>query len=160
MSPGPVERMVKLIRQKKIIEIIRERPVETQSQLAAELMRLGFSVTQATVSRDIKELGLIKVPGEKNASIYALPDREPAQNREDRLKRTFLNSVQWMDRSENLLVIKTQPGEAQGVASAIDQAQWPNIIGTVAGDDTILVVVKPKSAAEEVLERFRRLAGG
>jgi transcriptional regulator of arginine metabolism len=152
--------MVKLIRQKKIIDIIRDRPVETQSQLAAELTRMGFSVTQATVSRDIKELGLIKVPGEKNTSIYALPDRGAVHKKEDRLRRTFVNSVQWMDRSENLLVIKTLPGEAQGVASAIDQAQWPDIIGTVAGDDTILVVVKPKSAAEEVLDRFRRLAGG
>ncbi len=152
--------MVKLARQKKIIEIIRSGPVETQDQLVRELNRAGFSVTQATVSRDIKELGLVKVPGNGSLPRYALPERSPAPSREDRLKRLFADSVQGMDCSENLVVVKTLPGEAQGVASAIDQAQWPNVIGTVAGDDTILVVVKPKNAAEEILERFKRLAGG
>lgn len=153
-------KMAKLIRQKKIIEIISSRPVETQEQLAGELNRAGFAVTQATVSRDIKELGLVKAPGEKNTSIYALPGRGPAPGGEERLKRHFLNSVQGVDNSENIIVIKTLPGDAQGVASAIDQARWSKIIGTVAGDDTILVVVKPKSAVEDILRRFRELSGG
>jgi len=152
--------MVKIARQKKIIEIITEKPLETQSQLARELEREGFLVTQATISRDIKELGLIKVPGDNNTSVYALPDREAAPKKEDRLRRLFLSSVQWLDYSENLVLIKTLPGEAQGVASAIDQARWPNIIGTVAGDDTILVVVKPKEAVEQLVINFRDLAGG
>ncbi|MCL6610999.1 MAG: arginine repressor [Peptococcaceae bacterium] len=152
--------MVKPIRHKKIIEIIRSRQVETQYQLARELKEAGFDVTQATVSRDIKELGLVKVPGENNNSHYTLPDRAPDLNWEDRLKRLLISSVQGLDCSENLVVVKTLPGEAQGVASAIDQAKMPNIIGTVAGDDTILVVVKPKSAVSEVIGRFRKLTGG
>lgn len=160
MSPGPVMRMVKLIRQKKIIEIISSGPVETQEQLVRELVGAGFEVTQATVSRDIKDLGLVKKPLNGGRTRYSLPESPAPQNREDRLKRLFAGSVQWLDRSENLLVVKTLPGEAQGVASAIDQSRWPEIIGTVAGDDTILVVVKPSSAAKDVLERMRKLTGG
>lgn len=153
-------KMVKLIRQKKIIEIISSSPVETQEQLARELNRAGFPVTQATVSRDIKELGLVKAPGEGNTSFYVLPGLGPAPGGEERLKRQFVNSVQSINYSENIIVVKTLPGEAQGVASAIDQARWSKIIGTVAGDDTIMVVVKPKSAVIDVLRRFRELSGG
>lgn len=152
--------MIKLIRQKKIIEIIRSTPIETQDQLAGELTRAGFAVTQATVSRDIKELGLIKIPGDNNTSRYALPGREASPGGEERLRRQFINSVQGIDCSENLIVVKTLPGDAQGVASAIDQARLPGVIGTVAGDDTIMVVVKPRSAAEDLMRRFRELSGG
>lgn len=152
--------MIKLNRQKKIIEIIRSRPVETQFQLTSQLQREGFAVTQATVSRDIKDLGLVKVPWENQSSVYALPDRGTAQNREDRLRRLFISSVQGIDSSENLIIIKTLPGEAQGVASAVDHARLPGVIGTVAGDDTIMIVVKPKSAVEELQRRFRELIGG
>lgn len=152
--------MSKSVRQKKIVEIIRSQPVETQEQLVAALGAGGFAVTQATVSRDIKELGLIKVPGPGNASIYALPRESPATSAEARLKRLLVNSAQTIDYSENLLVIKTLPGEAQGVASAIDHSGWPNIIGTVAGDDTIIIVVKPKDAVEKLLTRFKEMSGG
>ncbi|MFZ5633664.1 MAG: arginine repressor [Bacillota bacterium] len=151
---------MKLKRHKKIIEIIKSRPVETQDQLARELHLAGFAVTQATVSRDIKELGLVKVPGENNLSYYGLPDRGAARGREARLKRLFISSVQEIDHSENLIVVKTLPGEAQGVASAIDQSGWEGIIGTVAGDDTILVVTRPKSAVKGILKRFEELIGG
>lgn len=152
--------MIKLIRHKKIIEIIRSRPVETQFQLAGELELEGFSVTQATVSRDIKEMGLVKVPGSGNTFVYALPESGTAPIREDRLRRLFAGSVQSLDHSENLIVIKTLPGEAQGVASALDQSRIPGVIGTVAGDDTILVVAKPKNAVEGLLRRFIDLIGG
>lgn len=151
---------MKAKRQKKTLEIITRKNIETQEDLAEELKKNGFIVTQATVSRDIKELGLIKIPGDNNTSYYAVPGREAARHSEERLKRLFLNSVQFIDSSENLVIIKTLPGEAQGVASALDQAGWPEVIGTVAGDDTILVVVKPKTMTAAVIKRFKDLAGG
>lgn len=153
-------RWLKTNRQKRILEIITRQRIETQEDLAEELKKTGYVVTQATVSRDIKELGLIKIPGDNNSSYYALPGREAPRHSEERLKRLFWNSVQLIDSSENLVIIKTLPGEAQGVASALDHAGWPEIIGTVAGDDTILVVVKPKTMTAAVIKRFKDLAGG
>ncbi len=152
--------MIKSVRQKKIIEIISSQSIETQEQLASALGQLGFAVTQATVSRDIKYLGLIKIPDEKNISIYALPADRSAPGGEERLKRLILESVQKIDFSENIVVVKTAPGYAQGVAGALDQAQWPGIIGTVAGDDTILMVLKTKDAVKDVMKRFREISGG
>lgn len=152
--------MIKSVRQKKMVEIIRSQPVETQEHLVAALGTEGFSVTQATVSRDIKDLGLIKVPGPKNTSIYALPRESPTTSAEARLRRLLVESAQKIEYSENLIVIKTFPGEAQGVASAIDNSGWPAIIGTVAGDDTIIVVIKPKEAVEKLLKRFKEISGG
>jgi transcriptional regulator of arginine metabolism len=152
--------MIKSVRQKRIIDIIKARSIETQEQLAAALGMAGFAVTQATVSRDVKELGLIKVPGEGNSSIYALPEKTAVPAKERRLKRLIIDSVQQMEYSENLVVLKTLPGEAQGVASALDNSDWPEVIGTVAGDDTIIMVVKPKSAVQDVLDRLKDLSGG
>lgn len=147
----------KLNRQRKILDIIREQVVCTQAELAAALREAGFNVTQATVSRDIKELGLIKVPAGENAFRYSMPQAPYLVRGERRLKRFFRDSVVKIDSSENLVIIKTQPGEAQGVASALDNVNWKEIIGTVAGDDTILVVIKPRRAVSTVLKRFAEL---
>jgi transcriptional regulator of arginine metabolism len=147
-------------RQHKILEIIRHQHVETQGELSSELKRCGYEVTQATVSRDIKELGLVKTPCENNEFCYALPGENRLPRSEERIKRLFQDSVIGLDASENLIVIKTNPGGAQGVASAIDLAGWDEVIGTVGGDDTILVVVKPKEASGTVLKRFTDLIGG
>ncbi|SHJ30067.1 arginine repressor [Desulfofundulus thermosubterraneus] len=151
---------MKARRQRLILEIIRQQVIETQEELAEALRAAGFPVTQATVSRDIRELGLVKVPGEGNIFRYAAPGETPPLRRDERLKRLLRSSVQFMDFSENLVVVKTLPGEAQGVASAIDQASWPEVIGTVAGDDTILVIVKPKKLVTTVLQRLNELARG
>lgn len=150
---------MKARRQKKIVEIIRQRVIETQDELAAALREAGFAVTQATISRDIRELGLIKVPGEGNISRYATPGEKPPVWREERLKRLLSHSVQSIDHSENMVVLKTLPGEAQGVASALDQSGWSEVIGTVAGDDTILIIIKPKGQVPDVLKRLHRLTG-
>lgn len=144
-------------RQRKILEIISREAVETQQELASALKKSGFKVTQATVSRDIKELGLIKIPAENKLSRYSLGIERPAPRIEEHLKRLFRDSVISLDLSENLIIIKTHPGGAQAVASAIDQAGWPEIIGTVGGDDTILVIVKPKRVTADVLKRFEEL---
>ncbi|SHK06532.1 arginine repressor [Desulforamulus aeronauticus] len=152
---------MKTQRQAKIAELVRERNIETQEELATALRSEGFEVTQATVSRDIKELSLIKIPGENNTSYYSSPD-EPLLRRggEDRLKRLVRLSLSDINSSENLIIIKTPPGEAQGMASAIDHIHWQEIIGTVAGDDTILIIVKPKEATPQVVQRFLDLARG
>lgn len=147
-------------RQHKILEIIRRQHIETQEELSSELRKSGYKVTQATVSRDIKELGLVKVPFENNEFCYARQGESRLPRSEERLKRFFMDSVIGFDSSENLIIIKTNPGGAQGVASAIDQAGWNEIIGTVGGDDTILVVVKPKEATGAVMKRFGDLIGG
>jgi len=152
--------MIKLVRQKKIMDIVKSGVIETQEQLTAELARAGCAVTQATVSRDIKELGLVKVPGENNTSHYGLPGMVTDHNREARLKRLYLDTVQGIDCSENIIVIKTLPGGAQGLALALDRAEWPGIIGTVAGDDTIMAVVRPAGAVKGLMKRFHELSGG
>ena len=140
-----------------IKEIVREKSIETQEELVNELMKAGFDVTQATVSRDIKELGLIKIPNENGTSRYAMPNEPVVRRNDERLKRLFKTSVINFDYSENLIVIKTMPGEAMGVASAIDNANWPEIIGTIGGDDNILIIVKPKKATVTVVNRFNEL---
>ncbi|SFR02571.1 arginine repressor [Desulfoscipio geothermicus] len=150
---------MKAWRHKKILETIKDQEISTQEELVSALQKAGFSVTQATISRDIKELGLIKVPGKSGVSRYTVPGEPLNPRNEDRMKRLFKDSVVSLDSSENLIIIKTLPGEAQGVASTIDHAGWPEIIGTVAGDDTILVVIKPKKMTHTILKKFVALTG-
>lgn len=151
---------MKVGRQRKVLEIIRRRRIATQEELSGELKKNGYHVTQATVSRDIKELGLVKIPFDNNELYYARPGENPVPTSKERLRKVFLDSVIGFDASENLIILKTNPGGAQGVASAIDQSGWEEIIGTVGGDDTILVVVKPKEATGLVLKKFGDLLGG
>ncbi len=142
-------------RHQKIMEIVDRRPVETQEELANELIRAGYRVTQATVSRDIKKLGLIKVATEDNRYRYAVPGEGFLVANQTKTKRVFRDSIISLDFSGNIIVVKTTPGAAQAVAQVIDTEKWKEIIGTVAGDDTILVVVKPKSAAQQVVRKFK-----
>ncbi|NQS74859.1 MAG: arginine repressor [Peptococcaceae bacterium] len=151
---------MKVGRQRKVLEIIRRRRIATQEELSGELKKNGYNVTQATISRDIKELGLVKIPFDNNELYYARPGENPVPTSKERLRKVFLDSVIGFDASENLIILKTNPGGAQGVASAIDQSGWEEIIGTVGGDDTILVVVKPKEATGLVLKKFGDLLGG
>lgn len=148
---------MKAKRQRKIRELIEDLIMETQEQLVEELKRQGYEVTQATVSRDIKELGLVKVPAGANSFKYALPHKLSVGNAYERLQRLFEDSVNAIDYSENLILIRTMPGTAQAVASLLDNVGWKDIIGTVAGDDTILVIVKPKEAVPVVIERLQNL---
>lgn len=149
--------MTKARRQLKIQEIVQDLPIETQEDLVNSLREANFDVTQATVSRDIKELGLIKVPGENNISCYAMPNQPIIRRDDERLKRLCKNSVLDIDYSENLIVVKTMPGEAMGVASAIDHVNWPEIIGTIGGDDNILIIVKPKKDTADIVKRFSQM---
>lgn len=142
-------------RQRKIIEIVENRSIETQEDLADELKQEGFNVTQATVSRDIRELHLIKIPAGNNRYRYAVPESKvPSSGGSSRTRRVLQDSVVGVDYSENIIVVRTTAGAAQTVALIIDNEKWGNIIGTVAGDDTVIVVVKPKSAVQKVLQRL------
>ena len=151
---------MKVRRQKKIVEIISQKKIQTQKELADSLRLSGFEVTQATVSRDVRELGLIKAPSEKNTVRYTLPGTPAPMQSDNRLKHSFKDSVVSLDHSENLIIIKTLPGEAQGVASAVDQAGWPEIVGTIGGDDTILVIIKLKRYLPVLIKRFNQLVRG
>jgi len=144
-------------RQKKIQQLIAAQAIETQVELAEELQRAGFSVTQATVSRDIKEMGLIKVPAGANTSKYSLPDRISPTHTLERARRIFRENVASFDSSENIVLIRTVPGAAMVGASAIDGLGWTEVLGSVAGDDTILVVVKPKEAVPDLMRKLGEL---
>lgn len=137
-----------------IMDIISNQRIATQEELCEALKLSGFDVTQATVSRDIKELQLIKIPDE-NGYRYALPSSTPLRSSQERMRRAFADSVVNIDYSGNIVVIKTLPGAAQSIASMIDNYDNPLILGTVGGDDTIFVAVKPQEAAEKIAEEFR-----
>ncbi|MDD4169021.1 MAG: arginine repressor [Desulfotomaculaceae bacterium] len=151
---------MKARRQCEILEIIGREKIENQRELAAMLKNSGLNVTQATISRDIKELGIIKTSCGKHLFRYILPADQSVSSAENRLGRIFRESVIGVELSENLIVIRTYPGGAQAVALAIDQAGWEEIIGTVGGDDTILVVIKPKKLALSMQKRFENLIRG
>lgn len=139
-----------------IRDILSTERIATQEELCEALSNRGYDVTQATVSRDIKELRLIKIPDEMGYR-YAFPDTHGSRSSNERIKRVFQDSVIYLDFSENIIIIKTLPGTAQTVASVIDAIENDNLLGTVAGDDTLFVLVKPKGAVEKVLAAFRKL---
>lgn len=139
-----------------IIDIISNQRVETQEDLCEELSRKGFEVTQATVSRDIRELKLVKIPDQWGYR-YALPDTGGQRYSYDRMKRLFADAVISVEHNETMIVIKTLPGSAHAVASAIDNSEFEGILGTIAGDDTILVILKARDYLPEVFNRFNNL---
>lgn len=148
---------MKGLRHAKIKDLVETRVIETQEELAEELRREGIEITQATVSRDIKELMLIKVPAGDGQYRYAFPKDKNVYFTQSRLARIFQDSVVAIDYSGNIVVLKTMPGTAQAVAAAIDNSKWTEIIGTVAGDDTILIVVKPVEMTMQLMDKCKEL---
>jgi transcriptional regulator of arginine metabolism len=145
----------RLNRQGVILDLLRQGPLASQDELRRELDKRGFRVTQATLSRDIHKLGLVKVPEGYTLpqAVAAAPARAPAPGLE-RLLREFVREVR---EAQNLLVVRTAVGTAQSVAVAWDAAAWPELVGTVAGDDTILVICFNKKTAHKVAVRIREL---
>ena len=150
---------MKALRHTKIKEIVERQIVETQEEVAELLRKEGIVVTQATVSRDIKELLLIKVPTGDGRYRYAFPPEQNLMFSQSRMERIFQDAIIGMDYSQNLVILRTLPGAAQAVASTIDHVRWPEIIGTVAGDDNILVVVKPKDAVPRMVKKMEAMIG-
>lgn len=147
----------KASRQKMIQKIIEKDEIGTQFELAERLKQHGFNVTQATVSRDIKEIGLIKIPVEGNFSKYSMPVNISVGNIAERMRRMFIDNAVSIDNAENLVVIKTLPGTAQGLAACLDQCGWQEIVGCIAGDDTILIIIKEKMLVNGIISRFEAL---
>ena len=147
----------KASRQKMIQKIIEKDEISTQFDLAEQLKKHGFNVTQATVSRDIKEIGLIKIPIEGNLSKYSMPVNISMGNIAERMRRMFMDNAVSINSAENIIVIKTLPGTAQGLAACLDQSNWPEIIGTIAGDDTIMLVIKEKKLVDSIMKKFDTL---
>lgn len=138
-------------RQWKIREIISSNEIETQEDLVESLSKEGMQVTQATVSRDIKEMHLIKVPLEDGRYKYSMP-QDQRFNPSHKLKRALLDHFVGMEAAENLIVLKCLPGTAGTISSLIDSMNWPEIIGTIGGDDTTLLICKTKAKSEDVLK--------
>ena len=150
------EEHMKTKRQNEIIRLITTEDIETQEDLASELRDIGYKVTQATVSRDIRELKLIKVASKGGGYKYAKPERHEAAVSE-RLTRILADSLVGVDFSGNLIVVKTLSGSANVAAEALDTLAWPEILGTIAGDNTIFIVVRNDADANEVAGRIHKL---
>jgi transcriptional regulator of arginine metabolism len=138
-------------------EIIGQHGVGDQHHLQMELARRGIDTTQATVSRDLRDMGYVKIRLESGAYRYEMLDRTPQGALQTRLKIMFKNFVTEVAGSGNLVLIKTAPGNANGVASLIDGMKHPRILGTVSGDDTVLVVVGSPRHRASVERAFREL---
>jgi len=155
-----LQQQPKTKRQRAILSLIAARPVRSQDELAALLEQQGYDVTQATVSRDIKELGLLKVPlkgGTGGAFKYVEPSVGPAFS--SRLHRVVSEVVIQVRSSVNQIVLRTHPGTAMMLAAAIDGADWPEILGTIGGDDTVLVIVEAPEKTPMIRQRFEDLRG-
>lgn len=143
--------MTKPTRHRAILELLANGPIASQEELQRALGKRGFKVGQATLSRDVRELGLIKT-----AHGYTVPGKEvagePSLPSVSRLVREFVLDVR---PAQNLLVVKTAVGSAQPVAAALDGESWPEVVGTVAGDDAILIVSPDKKATRRLAERIR-----
>ena len=147
---------MKARRQALIREIVESQSIQTQEELVQALGERGMVVTQATVSRDIKEMHLLKVLAEDGSYRYATMDREE-QGTNERLIRMLSDSVVSMDSANNLIVIRTLPGSAHVAGEAVDCLKWPEVLGTIAGDNTILVIVRSNEDVEAVMRRSRSI---
>jgi transcriptional regulator of arginine metabolism len=140
-----------------LLAAIKERDIQTQEELADVLSAEGIEVTQATISRDIKELGLVKIPMPQGGYRYALPFDRALSDVLKQAERIFSDSVIGIDYAENLIMIKTLNGRAPAVAAALDELNWREVVGTIAGDDSALVIVRHKQVVEALVEKLHKL---
>ena len=144
-------------RQEKILELIADHSVQTQEQLLAELNEAGFSTTQATISRDIKQLHLVKEPTGQGRYRYAVSVQKSKLNFAEKLRTIFRECVLSVEAAQNLVVLKTIEGMAQGAAFALDNMGDTDIVGTLAGDDTILLVFHDNVRALDFCEQVKQM---
>ncbi len=153
MSPGTVS---KRERQGAILELVRSHRVSSQADLRELLLQRGIEVTQATLSRDIRDLRLVKVPVAQGGAHYTLPEEwEHTPPLESLLPTLFISA----EGAGNLLVVRTMTGGAQAVALAIDWEEWPEVLGTIAGDDTILIILRDAEQTPTVRARLYEISG-
>ena len=150
-------KLTKKRRHDLIIELINKNPIETQTQLTECLIKKGFDVTQATVSRDIKELRLIKIMDSTDKYCYALPDKDTDTEVLKRYAGVLKHGTVSVDRACNLVVVKTIPGSAQGCAMAVETLHLEGVVGVIAGDDTIFIAANDENSANGLLEDIIKL---
>ncbi len=147
---------MKISRQSKIIELINKYDIETQEDLAERLMKDGYNVTQATVSRDIRELKLTKVAVDGGRQKYiVLQKTEPGMS--EKYTRVLRDGFVSMDMAQNIMVVKTVPGMAMAVAAALDALQMNSIVGCIAGDDTVMCAIRTTEETVQVMEKLSKL---
>lgn len=153
--------VMKQARQRAIRDLVGQRPIRTQQELARVLRERGFRTTQATISRDVAELGLIKVSRD-GMLTYALPPRlvEAETSGEDRLRKLLADLPLEVEEAGLLLVLRTLPGSAHAIAAALDRARWPEVAGSIAGDDTVFVALPDRASLRRIKARLISLAGG
>ncbi|MGZ6271744.1 MAG: arginine repressor [Candidatus Limnocylindrales bacterium] len=152
---------MKGLRQQSIRDLVARRRVRTQQELAAALRERGFRATQATISRDVAELGLIKV-NRDGILAYALPPRlaETEASGEERLRILVRDLPFEVHEAGLLLVVRTLPGSAHALANTLDRSRWPEVVGTVAGDDTVFLAFRDRTTLQRIRKRLVRLAEG
>ena len=151
--------VMKQLRQRAIRDLVEQRPIRTQQELAAALRERGFRTTQATISRDVADLGLVKA-GRDGAHVYALPPRlrEADTSGEERMRRLLRDMPVEIREAGTMLVMRTLPGSAHPLAAALDRARWPEVVGSIAGDDTVFVAFSDRSSLARVRRRLEQLA--
>ncbi|HLM65295.1 MAG TPA: arginine repressor [Acidimicrobiales bacterium] len=157
---GGLRTLAKPQRQHRVARLLAEQAVTSQGQLVDLLADEGVAATQATVSRDLEDLGAIKVRVAGGETVYAIPELPTEQRApETHLRRVFSEWVVEVSHSHNLVVLRTPPGSAHVVASALDRSGWSDVLGTVAGDDTLVVIVAEDVPGHEMARRLAELAG-
>lgn len=147
---------MKISRQSKIIELINKYDIETQEELADRLMKDGYNVTQATVSRDIRELKLTKVAIDGGKQKYIVLQKSES-GMSEKYTRVLKDGFISMDMAQNIMVIKTVPGMAMAVAAALDALQYSSIVGCIAGDDTVMCAIRTIDETVAVMEKLNKL---
>jgi transcriptional regulator of arginine metabolism len=151
--------VMKQLRHAAIRDLLGQRDVRTQQELSAALRERGFRATQATISRDVAELGLVKIHRDGRA-VYALPPRlaEPEPSAEERLAKLLRDLPVDVREAGLVLVVRTLSGSAHAIASALDRTHWPEVVGSIAGDDTLFIAFSDRSSLHRVHKRLARLA--
>jgi transcriptional regulator of arginine metabolism len=150
---------MKQLRQRAIRDLVEQRTIRTQQELAAALRERGFRTTQATISRDVAELGLVKA-GRGGTHAYAIPPRlrEADSSGEDRIRVLLRDMPVEIRDAGTMLVLRTLPGSAHPLAAALDRARWPEVVGSIAGDDTVFVAFSDRGTLGRVRRRLEGLA--
>ncbi len=144
-------------RQEKILELINEFEIETQEELIFYLNKFGFEATQATISRDIRELKLTKIIGSTGNYRYATSESAPAKKNTPKFNGVLVDSILKVSYANNIIVLKTFPGLANAIGSGIDALHASEILGCVAGDDTVIIVLSSEDAAKDISEKLRHM---
>lgn len=149
---------MKIARHAKIVDLIKRHEIETQEDLADRLNKEGFCVTQATVSRDIRELKLTKISVNGGRQKYAVMQSN-GNGMDERYLRVLKEGFASMDMAQNILIVKTVAGMAMAVAAALDAMHWPEIAGCIAGDDTIMCAIRSVDDTLLIMDRIRKIVG-